>query len=408
MRKRYLTAYVDEICFQYGKMAFLGGPRQAGKTTLSKQLLRLRGSGAYYSWDELKFRRLWADNPSAVVPTEVGELIPLVVLDEIHKAKKWKQNIKGVYDTLESACDILVTGSAKLNVYRKGSDSLMGRYFYFRLHPFSLAEMLNHKVIVDPDNLWESLIERRVRVGETAVKYFKQLDVYGPFPEPLFIAKKNHLNLWRRGRVEKIVREDLRDLSRTLELSQIEMLVSLLPDRVGSPLSKQSLGEDLEVSYTTVKRWMNYLYELYYCFEIKPYANSSSRAIRKQGKLYLWDWSEVDDEGHRFENLMANHLLKYCDFLTDTGVGLFALNYLKNKQKNEIDFLVVKDGKPWLPIEVKLSDELPSRNWHVFFKQLPVKVGVQVVKKPGVYKLHPAGEGQVLVVSADYFLAYLI
>jgi hypothetical protein len=129
------------------------------------------------------------------------------------------------------------------------------------------------------------------------------------------------LNLWRKGRTEKIVREDLRDLSHLPELSQIEMLTTLLPDRTANLLSLRSLGEDLEVAYTTVKRWLNYLNELYYLFMIKPYSRSLQRSLKKTSKMYLWDWSEIDNESARFENLIASHLLKYCDYLTDTGIG---------------------------------------------------------------------------------------
>lgn len=408
MKKRYIEQYIESLCFPNGKMVFIAGPRQAGKTVFSKMFLKKRGAGEYYNWDNLVFRKLWTKDPCSIIPTTIHKVKPLIILDEIHKAKKWKQNVKGIYDTIDHRCDIIVTGSAKLNVYRRGSDSLLGRYFYFRLHPFSLAEMSSRKTSIEPDNLWATLINKKIQISTTTTKQFKQLDTYGPFPEPLFTAKKPFLNLWRRGRVEKIVREDIRDLSRSLELSQIEMLVSLLPERVASPLSLQSLSEDLEVAYTTVKRWINYLYELYYCFEIKPYAKSLARAIKKEGKLYLWDWSEITDDGNRFENIIAGHLLKYCNFQTDIGEGLFQLRYLKNKEKNEIDFLMLKDGKPWLPVEVKLSETKPSKNWKIFLKQLPIKIGIQVVKQSGVFKLHEMEEFKILVVSADMFLSYLV
>ena len=408
MKKRYIEQYIEDLCFTNGKIAFVAGPRQAGKTVVSKMLLKKRGVGEYYNWDNLTFRKLWTKDPAAIVPDPMPKTKPLIILDEIHKAKKWKQNLKGVYDTIDHTCDIIVTGSAKLNVYRRGSDSLLGRYFYFRLHPFSLAEISSRKILVAPDDLLNALINKQIQISSTTTKQLNQLDIYGPFPEPLFTATKPFLHLWRRGRVEKIVREDLRDLSRSLELSQIEMLVSLLPERVASPFSLQSLSEDLEVAYTTVKRWMNYLYELYYCFEIKPYTKSLARAIKKEGKVYLWDWSEVADDGRHFENLIAGHLLKYCDFYTDIGEGLFQLSYLKNKEKNEIDFLILKNNKPWLPVEVKLSDTTPSKNWKGFLKQLSIKIGIQVVKQSDVFKLHEINEFTILVVSADVFLSYLV
>ncbi|MBS0358267.1 MAG: ATP-binding protein [Proteobacteria bacterium] len=405
---RYLEASINQICFRAEKMAFVSGPRQCGKTTMAKSLLKQRGVGVYCNWDEVKFRRLWTKDPASVIPEISGNKKPLLILDELHKAKLWKRSLKGLYDTQNSYCDILVTGSARLNIYRKGSDSLMGRYYPFRLHPFSLSELLKNQYLVLPDHLINTLFSEPQFASKKMDKLLDNLYQFGPFPEPLFSANSQTLNLWRRNRVEKIIREDLRDLSRLPELSQIEMLTSLLPERAAQPLSIQSLSEDLEVAYTTVKRWLNYLSQLYYFFSLKPYVKSLPRAIKKENKLYLWDWSEIENAGARFENLIASHLLKYCDYLTDTGVGDFELRYLKNKDKQEIDFLILKNKKAWLPIEVKLTDEQPSSSWAKFMKNLNLSHGIQVVMNPGICKTHDYFGYKILVISAASFLKYLI
>ncbi len=231
----------------------------------------------------------------------------------------------------------------------------MDRYYHFCLYPFSLAEMLSSQQHTKYSDLINTLLSQKLVSAKTADHYLQRLMQYGPFPEPLLQGSKQILQLWQRGRVEKIIREDLRDLSRLPELSQIEMLTSLLPERIGGLLSIPSLSRDLEVSYSTMKRWLNYLNQLYYCFEIKPYTASINRGLRKTSKLYLWDYSEIKNEAIRFENLIASHLLKYCHFGTDTGIGHYKLHYLRNKQKQEIDFLITNDNKPWLPVEVKLS-----------------------------------------------------
>ncbi|MFA6408671.1 MAG: ATP-binding protein [Gammaproteobacteria bacterium] len=409
-KSRYLENAIEEVCFSVGKMAFVSGPRQCGKTTMARTLLKQRGIGQYYNWDETKFRRLWTKDPTQIIPSSNGSsgIKPLIVLDEIHKAKLWKRSLKGVYDSSPEACDILVTGSAKLNVYRRGSDSLLGRYHHFRLHPFSLAELASPKQSISHEKLLEHLFDSDFVEVKNSAKYLQLLDKFGPFPEPLLSEDSRTLNLWHRGRVEKIVREDLRDLSRLPELSQIEMLVSLLPERAANVLSLQALSEDLEVAYTTLKRWMGYLYALYYAFKIQPYFKSLPRSLKKEGKLYLWDWSEIEDPGHRFENLVASHLLKYCDYLTDTGEGDFQLCYLRNKQKKEIDFLIVKDNKPWLPVEVKLNDESLSDNWSVFMKYLDCNHGVQLVKNENVRNIKNTHFGKILTISASQFLACLV
>jgi len=406
---RYLETDISQLCFSSHKMAFVSGPRQCGKTTMAKHLLATRGQGQYYNWDEVKFRRLWTKDPSQIVSGFIvtDKVAPLIILDEIHKAKLWKRNLKGVYDTLDIACDILVTGSSRLNVYRKGSDSLQGRYYRFRLHPFSLAELLLFKAH-SPENLLSSLLMNATYPRAEAGEYLQLLDQFGPFPEPLLATNQQTLNLWRRARIEKTVREDLRDLSRIPELSMIEMLIALLPERAANVLSIQSLSEDLEVAYTTVKRWLRYLYELYYAFKIQPYFKSLARSLKKESKLYLWDWSEIDDEARRFENLIAGHLLKYCHYLTDTGAGDFHLCYLRNREKKEIDFLIVKNKKPWLPIEVKLNETAIAGNWSAFMPQLSCVCGIQVVKQNDIYKITETSFGKIVVISAAQLLSYLV
>lgn len=406
-KKRYLEKEIEALCFPNHKMAFISGPRQCGKTTLSKRLLKLRKAGAYHNWDELKFRKLWTKDPSHVLQPKQSTT-PLIILDELHKAKGWKRALKGVFDTMEEACDILVTGSARLNVYRKGSDSLLGRYYHFRLHPLSLREISLLKKQFPSNELLETLFSKGINPTASTGEYLQLLDTFGPFPEPLLIAEKKILGLWQRNRLEKVIREDLRDMSHLTELSQVEMLASLLPERVGSMLSLRALGEDLEVAYTTVKRWLTYLRELYYTYEVKPYHKKLMRSIKKTSKLYLWDWSCIEDPGARFENLIASHLLKYCHYLTDTGVGNYELNYLRLTNGKEIDFLILENGKPWLPVEVKLSSEQLSPNWKSCLPKLPCKKGIQVVLNSSVYKKHEIGEYSILLVSADYFLAHLV
>lgn len=411
VKSRYLQSTINSLSLARHKMAFISGPRQCGKTTLAKNMLRQAKDGAYFNWDEKQFRQAWTKHPLGLIQQVLNDhqsnKTPLIVLDEIHKSKGWKQNIKGVYDSIEQDIDIVVTGSAKLNVYRRGSDSLLGRYYHFRLHPFSVKELLAKHPEIHHLNLINTLL-KQPKGSPLATAMLDKLWQYGPFPEPLFAEDKRVLTLWQKDRVERLVREDLRDLSRIQELSQIEMLVSLLPDRAAGVLSINALREDLEVAYATMKLWVEYLKQIYYLYELKPYSTSITRSLKKEGKLYLWDWSEIEQPGPRFENLIANHLLKYAHYLSDSGEAKVSLHYLKNRQKQEIDFLLVKDNKPWLPIEVKLADSRPSANWDVYLQQLPCKVGVQVVQTPDVYQHCYLKHGEVIVISAATFLSCLI
>lgn len=374
-------------------------------------LLKTRGTGGYYNWDETVFRRLWTKSPKEILSPDIlpnpKKTTPLIVLDEIHKANLWKRSLKGVYDTMDQPVDILVTGSARLSVYRKGSDSLMGRYYHFRLHPFTLAEICGYPSL-PPEQLRSALLNDDSRNKKQDQKALDTLLLFGGFPEPFLAGEERRLNLWRRGRIEKVIREDLRDLSRIPELSRIEMLVSLLPERVGSLFSRASLREDLEVSFDTIRRWMQYLYELYYAFEIKPYASRIPRSLKREGKLYLWDYSEIKNPAPRFENLVAAHLLKACDYWTDTGEGLFELFYLRTKEKQEIDFLIVKNKKPWLPVEVKLGETDPSPHFKRFLPQLDCNFALQLINKPNYCSKHKIGKTDLLVASAAKVLPFFV
>lgn len=339
------------------------------------------------------------------MPTGGEGHTPLVVYDEIHKAKAWKRSLKGVFDTLVRPVDILVTGSARLNVYRRGGDSLVGRYLHFRLHPFSVGEAVGLEA-PGPDSALQAAIEGSLAHRGDVADAFKAMLRYGMFPEPFLAQNERKARLWRRTRVERVIREDLRDISRTLELSQVEMLASLLPERVGAPLAVARLAEMLEVSHATAKRWLSHLKELYYAFELKPYHNHVARSLRKEGKIYLWDASEVADEAARVENLVACHLLKACHLWTDTGEGDFQLHYLRDKQKHEIDFLIVRDNLPWLPVEVKLSDKEPSASWRRLLPCLPCREAVQLCHRMNGREVHALSDGRRLtVMNLPAFLA---
>jgi hypothetical protein len=231
----------------------------------------------------------------------------------------------------------------------KGSDSLLGRHYSFRLHPFSMREM-EHPDVLAPDEMLGTLFSRANQGRKAPEGNLEALMTYGPFPEPLLEQNARKANLWRRNREQLIVREDLRDLSRLLELGRIELMTALLPERVGSLFSPTALAQDLEVSIPTIKRWTTYLKQLYYLFELKPYTRHIVRSLRRDGKIYLWDYGAIKDEAARFENLVACHLLKTCNFWTDTGEGEFELCLLRNKDGQEIDFLILRDGVSWLPV----------------------------------------------------------
>jgi len=256
MKKRYLHDLINTLAFGDHKMAFVSGPRQCGKTTLGRMLAKDHSRSEYYNWDNIEFRRIWTKSPHVIIPDSSRQ--PLIILDEIHKDRTWKRTLKGIYDTLQfkdGLCDIFVTGSSRLNVYRRGSDSLLGRYVHFRLAPFSLREMDNPTPI-HADAVLPMLKDKSLDAGSSTQKHLQSLMKFGPFPEPLFKQDTAKWHVWRRNRHEMIIRQDLRDIGRSSDLGKIEMLAAILPEKVGAPLSVNSLRTDIEVAQQTLARWL--------------------------------------------------------------------------------------------------------------------------------------------------------
>lgn len=350
MHSRYLYSHIKSDL--KSKMVFLGGPRQVGKTTLSFQFLANGSEShpAYLNWDS---RQVQKQLLNSELPVEKGQII----LDEIHKYPKWRNLVKGIYDTHKSSLQILVTGSARLDYYRRGGDSLQGRYHYYRLHPFTLMELNSKPTSND----------------------LQQLLQFGGFPEPLFGANTKTWQRWQRERLTRVIHEDLVSLEAVRMLEQIKLMAQALPERVGSPLSVKNLSEDLGSSFQTVDHWITILENLYHCYRISPFGIKNLRAAKKEKKLYLWDWSLCEDAGARFENLVASHLLKYCHFIEDTEGANMKLQFLRDSEKREIDFIVVKNNKSLFGVECKFGEKSLSPHIHYFSKRSTI---------PKFYQIH--------------------
>lgn len=394
----YYLNFIKNICFKNGKMAFITGPRQVGKTTLALKLLEETGEGKYYNWDDVAFKRSWIKDPKQLIPQKVG-VKQTIVFDELHKAPRWKPNLKGVYDLCHSFANFLVTGSARLDVFRRGGESLFGRYFLLRMHPFTLGEF--QEQTPNPDAVLNALQKKIVPDAARLERLFQ----FGGFPDPYLKADPALWNLWRQSRLERLIREDLLDLSRSQELSLMETCATLLPERVGSPFSVQSVAEDLQVSHPTVKRWLTWFSQLFYLYFVPPYSKRLGRSFKKQPKIYLFDWSEVESEAARFENLVASHFLKACHFWTDSGLGRFDLFYIRDKEKREVDFLITLENKPWLLAECKLSDLNTAPDLLYYAKKLKPSIVLQIVKTSGVHERFEIEKGTYgNRISADAFL----
>lgn len=390
MDMRYLTLPVREDLQR--KMAFIGGPRQVGKTTLARFLAEEYDSHLYLNWDNPKHK-------IQIIKQHWPPGTQCLVFDEIHKYDKWKNHIKGIWDTRQFAEKICVTGSSRLDIYRRGGDSLMGRYHYFILHPFSLKELNHHTPSLEiPPKCYDLVFPQ----SESSLE---ELFKFGGFPEPFLEGSERTLLRWQNERFERIFREDIRDVEKVRSLSQVELLGALLPRRVASPLSLASLSEDVQTSPKTIIKWMDLLSRNYYCFKVMPYHLRLERALKKESKYYLWDWSEVEEKGKRFENMIASHLLKFTDFYHDVLGIKTKLWYLRDREGREVDFLVTWGDTPWFMVECKLVKGV-AKGLNYFAERLGVKQKFLVTLDDGHHFLEK--KTGIHVIPASKFLLALV
>ncbi|MCE5293768.1 MAG: AAA family ATPase [Chlamydiales bacterium] len=402
--RRIYEKIVEEHLKKERQMVFLVGPRQVGKTTTSLRVSKEIPKHFYISWDIQKDQQIIRKGADDVADSlnlhSFSNTLPIVVFDELHKYRKWKPFIKGFFDKYSSKVQIIVTGSARLDVYKAGGDSLMGRYFLYRLHPLSVAE------IVNPN-------PRITEINPTAVEIsnedFQALFNYGGFPEPYTRRDKSFSTRWKKLRFHQLFKEDIRELTKIQESGEIELLATLLQAQATSLTNYTNLANKVNVSVDTIKRWVKVLQSFYYCFTLQPWTKNITRSLLKEPKIYLWDWSLIDDLGARAENFIASQLLKAVDYWNDLGLGDYGLHYLRDKEKREVDFLVSKNDKPWFIVEVKNSDNAGiSKSLYYYQKLTGAPHAFQVVIDMDYEPGDCFSSTEPIIVSAKTFLSQLI
>lgn len=378
------------------QMAFVSGPRQVGKTTVAKGV-----ATATLNWDEDAQRRVILGDLENLArfagASELSAGQKVLMLDELHHFPKWKNFLKGFFDTYGDRVRVVVTGSARLDVYKRGGDSLMGRYFPYRLHPLSVGELLH-----------QTLAAEAIRPpAEPKNEDWDDLLRFGGFPEPFVRKNPAFLRRWRRLRLEQLVRGDIRDSTRIVELGQVASLAEILTERSGDQIVYSSLAADVRTNEVTVRNWIATLNAFFLGFYVRPWSAHVANSIRKTPKWYARDWSGIEDEGKRNETFLACHLLKAVEFWTDTGLCDCELFYLRDRQKREVDFLVTKDRHPWFLVEAKTRDTALSPALRFMQKAVGAPHAFQVVMELPYVDADPFEHGNPVVVPARTLLSQL-
>ena len=386
-------------------MVFMAGPRQSGKTTLAKIISRSYSNSLYFNWDIPEHRTRLLENPAFFEAVERKDSsIPLIIFDEIHKYKEWKNYLKGTYDHFHAKYQFLVSGSGRLDVYRKGGDSLAGRYFLFHLWPFTVAEL--GKCAQTIEDIVKDPLSISMERHQTLKDMWMQLSNLSGFPEPYLSGKMTTYRRWSNSYAQQLIKEDIRDMTDIKSIGDIETLYLLLPSKIGSPLSVPALARDLKASYNSVKNWISVFERFFLVISVYPWTAKITRAIQKERKIYLWDSPRISEPAARFENMVAIELYRAITSWNDMGHGLFSLHFIKNKEKQEVDFLIARDRRPFLLIEAKLSDMQPSKALTKFQSALKIPA-VQLTQEGKTYRLLSNGDHKILIAPAYQWLAKL-
>ena len=407
--ERYIGRYIFDPEITTGKMIFLTGPRQVGKTTFAQTWLKsVRSENTYFNWDDPSVMVAYTRNPlyfqNIIEEAFAKKPVPLV-FDEIHKHRGWRNILKGLFDANREKMMLLVTGSARLGFLQKSGDSLLGRYFSYQMFPLGLHEALGNFSHVLKD-------ERPLTDGKALAASARQVNAkgaqeglelllrFGGFPEPLVKASERFHKRWQREYKTLLTKEEVRDLSRISDIRGLETLVEILPTKVGSNLSIPSLSRDLMRKYDTIKNWLDILQGVYMIFTLRPWHRSVTRAIKKEEKLYFFDWSLLSDHGSKFENLIAMALLRMATRFTESGLGEFVVRYIRDREKREVDFVLVKDNKPFALFEAKVSESSIDKSGRFFSEKLGIPL-YQIVNRARRVEAYPKN---CFVIPAATFL----
>lgn len=405
---RMITRALDSIVFSenWGRqMRFICGPRQSGKTTLAKARLRaMQCEALYYLWDRRAVRQRYKEDElffTADFPP--GQALPWVCMDEIHKYPQWKNVLKSIFDSVGDRCRMVVTGSAKLSLIRRAGDSLAGRYFTFHLLPVMLGEWTGHAArLADCPSSAMEFLRAQADTSPADPERLEALLRFGGFPEPLLGANTAFHRKWAADYIETVIREDIGTLTRIVDREHLHDLYHLLPGMVGSPLSVASVAGHIQVSPVTAKNYLRRLDDFFLTFSLCPYTRNIKRSLLKAPKLYLYDWTRIGDPAARFENYVACELVARAKLWTDGTGQAHELFYIRNKQKQETDFLITRDELPWLLVEAKQSDR-PVESHHLATREAVGNVPlVQVCAQPGICAVQREG---VYRMSASRLLA---
>jgi len=403
MKKRRYYKKIWGAFNQEKHLVLVSGPRQAGKTIFAKEIASEEPVSLYFNYDILANKAKILQNPTFFEEVDrIKGNLPLIILDEIHKYSDWKNYLKGIYDGYSDEMRFLVTGSGRLDISRKKGDSLAGRYLHFHLWPFTIGELSASSTGIEDTNVFLEIPEQN-RVAREA--WETMFHVSG-FPEPFLKGTKVKYRRWSKTYHTQVIRDDIRDEFAVRQIDKMEALYFLLSESVGAPFSSSNHARTLKISHKTVSSWLTVFERFFLVFRIRPFTKRISRSLMKEPKVYFYDYCRVKNDALRFENMVAVELNRAVTLWTDFGLGEYELWYLRNKEKEEVDFVITDGGRPLFMVETKLSDTNVSPHLIKFQRVLNIPA-IQLVNKSDIARKIRNGPNSILIVSAADWLCCL-
>lgn len=405
MRERPLYQDLFAELAREGRMVFVEGPRRVGKTTLGELIGRSYANRLALNGEIPEERARLVRNPAFFEEVERrDDSPPLIVLDEVNRHRGWRKHLKAAYDRAQAAYHFLVTASSRLDHPPRRGDSLAGRYYRIGLWPFTLAETARRRRA--PEAFLADPLQMSMEGAGEVAELWQTLSELGGFPEPFLAGRKTAYRRWSNAYAGQLVREEIRDMTGIKALAELETLVHLLPAQVGGLLPVPVLAQTLHVAYNTIRSWLATLQRFFAVFVLTPWTRGVPRAIREGQKLYLYDYPRIADEAARFENMVAVELGRAVATWNATGLGRFALHFVRTKDQQEVDFLVSDDGNPRLLVDAGAEASQPSGALIKFQAALRVPA-VHLVRAAAGYRRLMNDGLPLLVAPAGPYLAGL-
>jgi hypothetical protein len=400
-RKYYKNIWAD---FNKEKeMIFISGARQTGKTTMAKDIASEEPVSQYFNYDVAENKARILAQPSFFEEIDRRKTDrPLIILDEIHKYKEWKNYLKGVYDGFADEFRFLVTGSGRLDLSRKRGDALAGRYLHFHLFPLTIGEISSPTIRQVAPEILQEIPEQ----NNIARDLWETMFQTSGFPEPCLKGTKVKYRRWANSYHSQVIRDDIRNEFAVRQIDTMEALYSLITNCVGNPFSASNQASILKISHNTVSSWMAVFEQFFLVFKLRPYSKKISRSLVKEPKIYFFDYCRIQDEALRFENMVAVELNRAVTLWTDFGFGNYQLWFLRNKEKQEVDFLVTENAQPLFMIEAKFSGVTVSPHLIKFQNALNIPA-IQLVHQKNVARKIKNEKNVIIVASAADWLAGL-